>query len=139
MSDIFDYNNKIHYMDILQEGQTTMYKQIEKSLKKCFKNVKTKCNKVFIFAHNGFKADYPLLIKSFMSYKWMKFEQEIKSSVSSIAFIFCYKRKEASPLKLYFMDSLNYFRQSLGSICDVYGVAHAKLECDHSAINIDNY
>jgi hypothetical protein len=89
-------------------------------------------------AHNGMKADYPLILKAMLNDKRLTFLRTLGSAMSSVSHIWqvgC----ESDGLTIQFTDTINFWKLTLGEIGKQFNLPVEKQECDHTVINKDNY
>jgi hypothetical protein len=86
------------------------------------------------FAHNGFKADFPLIQKILLNDRRFTLKNMCQTGMQVINNEF-----EVCDKQLIFADSLTMHKMSLQKLCETMNVPVQKQECDHDAINVQNY
>lgn len=95
-------------------------------------------NVLMMYAHNGFKADIPLIYKALLNDSEFIARQNCESGQSTIIINVDFQRGDTK-VRVQFLDFINQIKGSLADIAKRFGVPTQKQDVDHNIINARNY
>jgi hypothetical protein len=113
--------------------------QCEKKVLKAMKSKKNKCV-ISLFAHNGHKADYPIVEKALLETPLFRLEGQCASGMAKISYTYKVLGEfESGNLFVQFTDSLNLYKGTLDEFGKAVGLDVEKTHVDHNIICRENY